>query len=170
MIPTLDKVLDVQLTPSPLTNPWHLRYFGSGGLPRQLARSSAPPFPRRIPRMPLAALLLACAPALPVQTTLLEIARESSPGAQVRPTIVSLGDVDADGVPDLAIADSYYSVLGHSNGRIQVFSGASGTELCPFRGGHMGHLGTGLVALDDVTIVAATFAVKRPTQRASPVI
>ncbi|MFT7075363.1 MAG: hypothetical protein ACJA0P_001366 [Planctomycetota bacterium] len=100
--------------------------------------------------MPLAALLLACAPALPVQTTLLEIARESSPGAQVRPTIVSLGDVDADGVPDLAIADSYYSVQGHSNGflgsRSSGWVPAGGGRICV--GGEIGRfLGPGEVQM-----------------------
>lgn len=64
-------------------------------------------------------------------------------------SMADVGDVDGDGVRDLAIGSKFFNTPSHANaGRVQVFSGATGNVIWTRDGiGHQGELGGNLAAI-----------------------
>jgi len=54
-----------------------------------------------------------------------------------------VGDVDADGLPDFAVADWRSGARGRHSGRVVIHSGADGARIRDFTGGHGEGLGSG---------------------------
>jgi hypothetical protein len=65
--------------------------------------------------------------------------------------IAPLGDVDGDGIPDLAIGSPFDDPAGTDSGSVSLVSGATGHVLCRAQWGTAGdHLGTAVTRIDDV--------------------
>jgi len=65
-------------------------------------------------------------------------------------SVSDLGDVNVDGVPDVAVGAWFENLAGQGSGSVQVFSGATGSTLATYAGLPGAHLGASVATAGDV--------------------
>lgn len=80
---------------------------------------------------------------------LLEFVGRSS-GDQFGAAVAGVGDVDGDGIPDLAVGAPHADSGGTNSGEVRVFSGAGGAELLLLSGQAWDQLGRAVCAVGDL--------------------
>ncbi|MDF1836423.1 MAG: integrin alpha [Planctomycetota bacterium] len=85
-------------------------------------------------------------------------------------SVAGIGDIDGDSVPDYAVGSPYFDDTALEEGRVTVFSGATGTVLQTLPGGLSGlALGTSMAGLGDISGDGVPdFVVGGPTHGANP--
>jgi hypothetical protein len=92
----------------------------------------------RISNFHLPALLIAFSPLLPAQGQLYRLGAEATSNSAYGQAVADAGDVDADGIPDLAVGAPFFSVAGMTPGAVFVYPDVAIAHREPARAARMG--------------------------------